>query len=169
MKPRYLAAIPLALLTCCVAPVAPPPPAPPTPAPPPAPPPIGDWKDAPLTPGAWTYAADAQGSHSRFGRPGAEAELILRCDRAARTVDISRAGALAGQMLLSATAGERGLDAKPMPGQPTRIGAALVAADPFLDLLAFSRGRFAVTTPGLPRLIVPAWPEVARVIEDCRG
>jgi hypothetical protein len=47
--------------------------------------------------------------------------------------------------------------------------AIRAAGDGALDQIAFSRGRFAVEAPGLASLIVPAWPEVTRVIEDCRG
>jgi hypothetical protein len=46
--------------------------------------------------------------------------------------------------------------------------AQLAARDPLLDAMAFSKGRFAVDVPGLPPLYLPAWPEVTRVIEDCR-
>ncbi|MDG2003332.1 MAG: hypothetical protein P8J20_08375 [Novosphingobium sp.] len=48
------------------------------------------------------------------------------------------------------------------------IAVTLPASDPLLDAMAFSRGRFAVETAGLPTLYVPSWPEVSRVIEDCR-
>jgi hypothetical protein len=44
----------------------------------------------------------------------------------------------------------------------------LAATDPLLDAIAFSRGRFAVEAPGLPTLILPTWPEPARVVEECR-
>ena len=53
--------------------------------------------------------------------------------------------------------------------------SAIVAAvslsprDPLLDAMAFSRGRFAIEQPGTPPLVLPAWPEIGRVIEDCRG
>ncbi|MGE5953581.1 MAG: hypothetical protein ACM308_08200 [Qipengyuania vulgaris] len=39
---------------------------------------------------------------------------------------------------------------------------------PLLDAMALTKGRFAVETPGLPTLYLPAWAEVTRVIEDCR-
>jgi hypothetical protein len=39
---------------------------------------------------------------------------------------------------------------------------------PMLDAMAFARGRFAVEAEGLSPLYLPSWPEVARVIEDCR-
>jgi hypothetical protein len=46
--------------------------------------------------------------------------------------------------------------------------AELPSRDPLLDAMAFSKGRFAIETPGLPTLYIPSWPEVTRVIEDCR-
>ena len=42
------------------------------------------------------------------------------------------------------------------------------ARDPLLDAMAFSKGRFALEVAGLPTLYVPSYPEVTRVIEDCR-
>ena len=40
--------------------------------------------------------------------------------------------------------------------------------DELLDAMAFSRGRFVIEQAGAPTLVVPAYPEVGRVIEDCR-
>jgi len=37
-----------------------------------------------------------------------------------------------------------------------------------LDAIAFSRGRFSVEAAGTARLVIPAWPEAARVVEACR-
>ena len=124
-------------------------------APPPAaepPPPVaaetGDWRDAPLTPGDWSYA----GGEARY------AGFSLRCDPARRQVVLSRAGA-SGPLRLRTTNGDHVL----------APGAALPADDPRLDDMAFSRGRFTVEARGLATLVLPAWPEPARVVEDCRG
>ena len=46
--------------------------------------------------------------------------------------------------------------------------AELPRTDPLLDAIAFSRGRFAVSVSGTPALVLPAWPELTRVVEDCR-
>lgn len=63
---------------------------------------------------------------------------------------------------------ERLLTANPSSdGRPLLI-VELAAQDRLLDAMAFSRGRFAVETGGLPTLYLPAWAEVTRVIEDCR-
>jgi hypothetical protein len=118
--------------------------------PPPAATASEDWRDQPLTPGDWSY--DPGSGEARY------AGFSLRCDTARRQVVLSRAGA-AGPLRLRTTYGERNLAA----------GAALPAADPLLDEMAFSRGRFTVEAAGLPVLILPAWPEPARVVEDCRG
>jgi hypothetical protein len=44
----------------------------------------------------------------------------------------------------------------------------LGAQDSLLDAMGYSRGRFIVEQAGLPTLVIPAWPEIERVIEDCR-
>jgi hypothetical protein len=49
-----------------------------------------------------------------------------------------------------------------------RVTADFSAFDPLLDAIAFSRGRVSVTIAGGSSLVVPAWPEAARTIEDCR-
>ena len=52
---------------------------------------------------------------------------------------------------------------------PSGLTATLDALHPMFDAIAFSRGRFAVESVDTTLLILPAWPEPARVIEDCRG
>jgi hypothetical protein len=47
--------------------------------------------------------------------------------------------------------------------------ASLNALDSLLDSIVFSRGRFTVEVPGLPMLVIPTWPEPARVVEECRS
>jgi hypothetical protein len=49
------------------------------------------------------------------------------------------------------------------------LSADLSSYDSLLDSMASSRGRFVVSVAGQPALVVPPWPEVARVIEDCRA
>lgn len=151
-----------------------PPPAPPpapAPAPVPAPPPVaaapsaGNWLDEPQTPGDWAY----RGGVASFGEPASEPRLILRCDRGAGVVTIERPGTAAAQAITIRTeTAERSVAAAPSAGPPPAMAARVPARDPLLDAMAFSRGRFAVETPGLPNIYVPAWPEVTRVVEDCR-
>jgi len=173
---RFLPLLPLVPLAACVAPQPAPAPVPVArPAPPPPAPVAQDWRDLPLAAGAWAYRADEAGSSAMFGMAGAEASLILRCDLASRTVTLSWIGTpIDGGVPTTITTshGIANYRAAAVAGAAGRIGVSLPAGDPFLDRIAFSRGRFviggaAAAGPG-ERLVVPAWAEPARAIEDCR-
>jgi hypothetical protein len=112
-----------------------------------------------------------QASIAQFGMPGQAALFALRCDLATRSIVFSRAGSLpaTGNMTFTTSFGAFALIAGNGGGQPPAIQAQATARDPRMDQLAFSRGRFLVDVAGQLRLVMPAWPEVARVIEDCRS
>lgn len=154
------------------------PPAPPAPTPQPAPPPpmpapvpaFANWRDAPQTPGTWTYQAEGNGSVAHFGTPGATL-LSMRCDPARRTVTLARPGIAAASIpaSVSTSNGTEPLSAAPVSGStPPMLAIVFDANDRRLDAMAFSRGRFALDINGLPTLYLPAWAEIGRVIEDCR-
>ena len=143
-------------------PVAPPvrvlPPRPPVQQPP-APTPNVAWIDAPLSAGGWTYR---QGGSAAFGLPGSPT-FVIACTGS--RIRLERPGA-SGTMLTVRTSSE----ARNLPAALSGGGlvAELPASDPLLDAIAFSRGRFAIEAAGTARLVIPAWPEAARVVEDCR-
>ncbi|HEY6816122.1 MAG TPA: hypothetical protein VI168_11325 [Croceibacterium sp.] len=174
------AVLALAALGACVptpeptpTPVPAPAPAPaPRPAPPPAPPPFaGHWMDAPLTPGDWRYAAGVATFSGGDGSP----LLVLRCAAGTGALAIERTGVgneFAPTLVVRAESVSRSLS-------PTTTGqgvggaggwtvAALPVQDALLDAIAFSKGRFAIESAGLATLYVPPYPEITRVIEDCR-
>jgi len=161
-RSSYLAALAVfALLAGCVSKLAPAPPPQAAPVPPPvigpppvmrAPSPSTDWRDADLTPGIWFY----DGTSARF-LSGDGAAFALRCDSAERSVLIEREGA-SGEMTIRTSAGDRRF---------ADVRAPLAASDPFLDAIVFSRGRFVVETAGRT-MFIPAWPEPAKTVEDCR-
>ncbi|MDT9600998.1 hypothetical protein [Sphingosinicella rhizophila] len=152
------------------APVQPQPAPSPAPTPPPPPAAVPDWSDIPLTPGTWSYRSDAAGSEARFGMAGSEVRLSLRCDRAQRRVILSREGSATGGWLEIRTSfGARNVPATVRADPLPHSRATFAASDSFLDSIVFSRGRFTVDAPELPILVVPTWPETARVVEDCRG
>lgn len=160
-------------LASCVAPPPPPQPAP-RPATPPPPPPrpaplAADWRDWPLTPGTWAYNRDARGSRALFGTGGADAALVLRCDRAERRMFLSRSGAATAPLTVRTTSATRALAVQHTGGTPPYAAVALAPTDPLLDAMAFSRGKLVVEQAGAPPLVVPAWAEIGRVVEDCRG
>lgn len=170
-------------LTACV------PPAPePTPAPSPTPvvpepeptapilqeiptPVYENWMDAPATPGDWFYVNEPAESLALFGPSAADPLLLMRCDRASGRVGIARVGEAPGPVsmrILTETV-EREVTATPYESEMNLLITELTANDRLLDAIAFSKGRFALETGGQETLYVPAWPEITRVIEDCRG
>lgn len=171
----------LAIAGCSETPPIVPAPAPrpvpvPTPTPAPVPTPIptptraADWRDWPLTPGNWAYRQDGRGSIALYGVAGAEAELTLRCDSGRGRVVLSRRGAGVANLTLRTTSNLRQLAVQPVaPGTSPWLAADLAPRDPLLDALGYSRGRFLVEGAGLPTLVVPAYAEILRVAEDCRG
>ncbi len=166
--------IPVVAVVACVEPPSPPPPPPPKqairPAPRPQAPPAVTNEDRALTPGTWFYRQDDRGSIALYGRQDANAAFILRCDRDGRRLFASVPGAVGGSLRLTGTTGSaRTLAAQPTGGQPPYVAAEIPVRDPVLDAMAFSRGRFRVGFAMSPDLLIPAWPEFARVIEDCRG
>lgn len=171
----------VALATCttgCSAPRIVPPPAPaiPVPAPAPAAPviatPAGDWRDWDVTPGGWTYRQDSRGSIALYGAGGADAEFTIRCDRTRARIYLSRRGTAApGGLPLTIRTSTmlQPLTALPTGGAAPYLAVALDPRDPVLDAMGHSRGRFVVETATMLPLVIPAWAEVLRVVEDCRG
>lgn len=157
----------LLTLSACVAPqeAPPPPPPPPAPAPTPAPPPPPpDWRDRPYTPGDWTYARSGGLSEARYGQAGMPPRLALTCDPRAGQVRLTLPGAPAGLLVVRTSDGDATRD-----GGSSAAGLQVEfdARDPLLDRIAFSRGRFMLQASG-QEMIAPSWPEISRVIEDCR-
>ena len=147
---------------------APAPAPPPRPAPTPPPPATTDWRDWPVTPGSWVYRQDERGSIALFGRMGEDAELTLRCDRARQRIYLSRRGEGQGAMVVRTSSTLRSLGAAPTGGTPAYHAVEFSPRDSLLDAMAFSRGRFVIEGAGAPHLVIPAWGEIHRVIEDCR-
>lgn len=164
----FLAALSLVAVSGCVAPSRPmpsPAPAPrPMPAPPipvPAPPPTSsDWRDWTPTPGDWRYTATAGGSVARFGAGIAS----LTCDRAAGSVTFTVQGS-GTRAIVRTSSTARSLSMAPAAGG---VAVRLPARDGLLDAMGFSRGRFVVEGVTPRPLVIPAWPEILRVAEDCR-
>jgi hypothetical protein len=117
--------------------------------------------------GSWSYRTIAGGSEANF--IDTAPRLIIRCNRAARTVSIIRTGVPAATATASiwTTSTARTIPARFLATK--ELVADFAATDPLLDAIAFSRGRFATAASGAPLLVLPAWPETARVIEDCRS
>jgi hypothetical protein len=180
MTKRFLAALPLAALVALAGCV---PPAPePTPAPAPAPrpqpsaapttiPTDSSWMDLPQTPGDWFYAAIPPYTYAAFGPAATRSMFSIRCDRARGLVSLGRTSAAPAPrpMTIRTETAARAFTAQPEQGSAEHlVKTDLPAFDKFLEAIAFSKGRFAVEVAGEPPLYLPSWPEISRVIEDCR-
>ena len=130
---------------------------------------IADLGTATPIAGTWNYTAGATASEASFLNQSALPQLTIRCTKATRRVTILKpATGAAATMTLWTSSAVRAVPASFNP-LTNRISIELVSNDPLLDALAFSRGRIGVTVAGGPSLVVPAWPEVAHVVEDCRS
>jgi hypothetical protein len=130
---------------------------------------VPDYAHAPISPGSWSYRPAAGYNEAVFVDTGGTIRLAMRCTRANRRVTISRISSAPAATLQVWTSSEsRTLPAR-FEANAMRVSADVQAGDRLLDAVAFSRGRIAVATPGLPVLVVTNGPEAARVFEDCRN
>ncbi|KQZ73928.1 hypothetical protein ASE06_16585 [Sphingopyxis sp. Root214] len=140
-------------------PEAPPPsprPVAPTPTPAPLPTPTAGWEDRTVDAGAWRYDA---GSRTAAFVPTGSANPLLSLTCSGGGIRMS--SALAGNVSLRTSAGADQI-------RFDNGSANLANRDPRLDRIAFSRGRFALETPGGGAMTLPVQSEIGRVIEDCR-
>lgn len=165
------AALTLLALSACVPRAAPPAPLPapapqpaPLPRPGPAPAPAADWATGPLSPGDWTYRLEAGVPTAVFRAAGYGPSLAMTCVN--RGIAIVLTGTEGDTIVIRTSFGQRRL---PAVADRNQTAVTLPASDPLFDQMAFSRGRFLVTVEGGASLVVPTWPELARVVEDCRG
>ena len=163
---------PLAL-AACVAPTAPPPPPPPAPAAPaPRPvvvaPPPADWRDAAQTAGTWRWRMEGDRSLAEYGPYGASPVARLTCDPIAGATILWRNWPATGPLPITVTTTGARRMMTASPDGAGGVAVSMAANDRLLDAVAFTRGRFMLEMPGAPTLYLPAWPELSRVIEDCR-
>ncbi len=163
---------------CCVAskpaPVSSPRVARPAPKPTPAPVPqpvatLSGWADAPQTSGDWRFARPSAGSAAHFGEIAGQPLFSIVCAPRSAMIELVRHGQFAADapMTIRTEFATRALAGTGAAGDPA-LRTTLMPRDPLLDAMAFSKGRFAIETPGVAPLYIPSWPEVTRVIEDCR-
>ncbi|MEO9462636.1 MAG: hypothetical protein ABJ242_07870 [Marinomonas sp.] len=131
---------------------------------------FSNYLDAPQTRGNWSYQTAAFGSQALFAQAGSTPSFAFNCHRAEGRISLmqSASGQTARTMTVRTETTARTLTAQPSPNSVTVIRANLSANDRLLDAMAITKGRIAVETQGLPALYLPAWPEISRVIEDCR-
>jgi len=127
------------------------------------------YLDAPQTPGTWVYVSEPGESLGLFGIPDPVHPFVIRCDTQTKRIGLARRSKREGPltMVVQTETTMRQLVANAVPGYGL-VAAELDAADPLLDAMAITKGRFAIGVEGERTLYIPAWAEVTRVIEDCR-
>jgi len=130
---------------------------------------VPDLSTATPIDGTWAYAATNDGSEANFTNAAAAVQLTVHCTRATRRVSISKAATAAAPLLNVWTSSLT--RSVPSAFNPTtgKLTIDLANYDPLLDALATSRGRVGFSVGTEPALVIPAWAEAARVIEDCRA
>lgn len=128
-----------------------------------------DFSHSPVSPGSWVYRAVTGGSEAAFVDGTGTTRMVIACGKVTRLVTLSRISAApAASMSFWTSSVTRNLASR-FDQTSGRVIAQLGAADPLLDSIAFSRGRFAISMPGSPAYVLPAGTEIAHVVEDCRA
>ncbi len=123
--------------------------------------------DAPATPGDWFYRTAGAERIAEFRSPAGGQIFQMTCtQRREITLTLVARAPNANTLTIRTEHGDRAVSAV---AADNSVSAFLPASDSLLDWMAFSKGRFAVEVAGGSQLFLPAWPEVTRVIEDCRG
>lgn len=128
-----------------------------------------DFSTAAPVSGSWIYSSGSGVSEARFINASGQVQLTVRCTIPARRITLSKPAVGPAPFLnLWTSAQSRSLPASFLPSTAT-LNADLNAYDALLDAMVFSRGRIAVGVSGQPTLVLPAWAETERVVEDCRA
>ncbi len=134
------------------------------------PPPVSsDWRDVPLTAGSWRWSGGNGRSTALFGVAG-QAPLVTVTCMTRGTIQLTHAGtaSAAAPLIVTTGSGTFPLMSDPLVPGATGITVTLPARAPVLDAMAFSRGRFVIEVASQMPGYLPAWPELSRVVEDCR-
>ena len=128
-----------------------------------------DLSEATPIPGNWNYESTADGSVATYSNESGFIQLWMHCTRATRRVMIARpAAASAPFVSVWSSSLTQNVPASFSPATG-RLTIDLAPFDPLLDAIANSRGRIGFVVQGQAPLVIPAWAEPARVIEDCRA
>jgi hypothetical protein len=119
--------------------------------------------------GQWSYTPTPDGSESRFVDATASPQLILHCTRATRHISLSKPATAAAPTMNVWTSSQTRTIPSSFNPATGRLSVDLQPYDALLDAMSSSRGRIGLSVGTQPALVVPPWPELTRVIEDCRA
>ena len=119
--------------------------------------------------GNWSYAPSTDGGEAVFANASGYPQLWVHCTRGTRRVTIALPAAAAVPVVDVWTSSMTRMVTPSFSASAGRTSVDFTNYDPLLDALSNSRGRIGFALGNQPPLVVPAWPEIARVVEDCRA
>lgn len=132
----------------------------------------GAWTDWPIATGKWRYEDGGRATVASFGNDAANPVVRLWCDTQDKKIMFyvrSDAQSNSPQTLvLRASEGMKSFPVTPGNDRLLFYGASIPPADTMLDMISFSRGRFAVELGQIKSAAFPTGSEFSRVVEDCR-
>jgi len=131
-------------------------------------PPATDYSTATALGGDWSYSTTADGSEATFANATKQPQVTVHCTRLTRRVSILKPASGAAPLMMIWTSTQTRNAPSSFNPATNQLSTDFGAYDPFLDAIAFSRGRAAFAVGSAPALVVPVWSDVSRVIEDCR-
>jgi len=128
------------------------------------------WDGLPLTAGDWSWRSFDGGpgeTLANFHTEDGEHLVSLGCEPDNRQLALAVANSSrdSDAITVHTETQSRELAADAREGW---IATVIYPEDELLDAMAFSRGRIGLVIEGELALSVPAYPEITRVIEDCR-
>jgi len=130
---------------------------------------IPDLATATPIAGSWSYAPASDGSEAVFANASGYPQLWVHCTRATRRISIALPATAAVTVVNVWSSSVTRSAAPSFNATVGRASVDLANFDPLLDALANSRGRIGFALGSQPALVLPAWPEISRVVEDCRA
>ena len=121
----------------------------------------------PLEAGEWLIEETGAGASARFAEQGGADALALVCDRANRTLNLSRAGTAAQPQRFRITIGAQKADVMMAPGGPLGLSAAVDGTQPIFAAFADPGAVIELAGPGAAALRLPGHPGVGRVFAAC--
>ena len=119
--------------------------------------------------GTWSYTPGAVVSEARFTDASGATQLTIRCTRATRRVTVTKPASAASPTIWVWTSSRTKSVPASFDAPSLQASAEFAPFDPLLDAIAASRGRIGFSVSGGAPLVVPPWPEIGRVVEDCRA
>lgn len=136
---------------------------------------VGDWRyDGPFASSNFFAGGDDpvaprfEATQASFGNDPDRRSFMIVCDLTNRAVRLIRPGTFERSPTMRIVTETRDESFHTLSHSGRYAAVELPVDAPLLDAMAITKGRVAVEMEGHQPLHMPAWPEISRVVEDCR-